>query len=115
MQQADGAAELRLTVGNFPLSARRLLDWSGACLELVNELLWSHPEGQILYVENIPDDFGWKYHAALVLDGLVYDAWHPSFRLPPAEYVRAVFGPGTTWEVMADDDESEENSPNAAH
>lgn len=86
-----------------------LCEWEGWCLELVNELLGSHPTGHILYVENIPDDFGWKYHAALVLDGVVRDAWFPAACLPPAEYVRSVFGPGATWEVMADNNELEES------
>lgn len=39
---------------------------------------------------------------ALVLDGLVYDAWHPDVRLPPAEYVAEVFG-DVEWEIIGDD------------
>jgi hypothetical protein len=76
-----------------------LREFDGQCLEMVNELTISHPAGDILYVENLPLDHVWKYHAALVLDGVVYDAWNPSVRLPPAEYVRAVFGPDATFEI----------------
>ncbi len=95
----------RLSVASFPLASEVLDEWWGACLELVNELLWSHPTGQILYVEDLPEDSDWRYHAALVLDGVVYDAWHPHVQLAPAEYVREVFGPGTTWEIIGDDEE----------
>jgi len=47
------------------------------------------------------------YHAALVLDGIVHDAWHPNVRLPPAEYVERVFGPGVTWELNPGSDEED--------
>jgi hypothetical protein len=83
-----------------------LSEWDGWCLELVNELLIQHPTGSILYVE--PSSGMWKYHAALVLDGLVYDAWHPDVRLPPNEYVEAVFGPGTSWELNPGSNEGQE-------
>lgn len=46
---------------------------------------------------------GWWYHAALVLEGVVYDAWHPDVRLPPEEFVRAVFGENATWEIFGPD------------
>ena len=72
--------------------------WDGFCLELVNDLLHKHPTGQVLYVE--PEFGPWRYHAAMLLDGIVYDAWHPEVRLPPAEYVRSVFGDSATWEVI---------------
>lgn len=65
-----------------------LAPWDGWCLELVDSLLHQHPTGDILYVEPRPGSRmwrRWKYHAALVLDGIVYDAWHPEVRLPPAE------------------------------
>lgn len=81
-------------------SGSALNEWDGWCLELVDHLLHQHPSGQILYVDNLTGH--WKYHAALVLDGLVYDAWHPEARLPPAEYVAAVFG-DVEWEVMSED------------
>lgn len=81
------------------LSIYDLDSYDGACLELVNDLLHVHPDGAILYVENLPHRHRWRYHAALVLDGLVYDAWHPDVRLPPAEYVARVFGPRATWEI----------------
>lgn len=89
-----------LSIADFPLSAAQLHEWRGYCLELVNELLHSHPEGQILYIENLPDGHYWKYHAVLVLNGLVYDAWHPHVRLPPEQYVRTVFDERATWEIM---------------
>lgn len=87
-----------------------LAPWEGWCLELVDSLLHQHPTGDILYVEPNPRTrLGrrWKYHAAMVLDGVVYDAWHPEVRLPPAEYVAKVFGEWATWELNpgADDDE----------
>ena len=94
-----------LSVRDFPLPSEVLDAWWGACLELVNDLLWSHPEGQVLYVEDLPEDSPWRWHAALLLDGLVYDAWHPHVRLSPVEYVREVFGPGTKWEVITDEEE----------
>lgn len=89
-----------LSIADFPLTYWQLVEWEGYCLELVNDLLHSHPEGQILYVDNLPKDHDWLYHAVLVLDGIVYDAWHPEVRLPPAEYVREVFGDGVRWEIM---------------
>lgn len=73
--------------------------YDGWCLELVNELLGEHHNGSVLYVEPQNHD-RWRYHAALVLEGLVYDAWFPTVRLPPAEYVAAVFGPDTPWEII---------------
>lgn len=79
------------------LTGYDLDDYDGMCLELVDDLLHAHPSGSILYVE--PAGGPWRYHAALVLDGLVYDAWHPDVRVAPAEYVRKVFGDGTPWEV----------------
>lgn len=103
----DPKSSARLTVNDFPLSRAQLRKWDGWCLELVNELLHSHPSGDILYVDLEHDPLHrWKYHAAIVLDGLVYDPWHPSARLPPADYVREVFGDGTPWEINpgADDD-----------
>jgi hypothetical protein len=90
---------------HFPSPKVLATEWDGLCLELVNHLLNEHPEGDILYVENLPFDHVWKYHAALVLDGLVYDAWHPDVRLPPTEYVAAVFGSGATWEINPGADE----------
>ncbi len=81
-----------------------LAEWDGNCLELVDGLLHKHPDGHILYVEPVNHP-KWGYHAALVLDGLVYDAWYPTVRLPPAEYVAAVFGPGTPWEIDPGRDE----------
>jgi hypothetical protein len=75
-----------------------LAEWEGWCLELVNELLRTYPDSDILYVD-LMDHPRWTYHAAIVVDGIVHDAWHPDVRLPPAEYVRKVFGcEGATWE-----------------
>lgn len=94
-----------ITIHDFPLPASVLEEWEGVCLELVDALLWNHPEGQLLYVENLPPYFGWRYHAAFVYEGVVYDAWHPDVRLPPAEYVRKVFGPKAKWEIVREGDE----------
>lgn len=95
----------RARAPTFPSTAT----YDGLCLELVNELLHQHPSGRILYVEPLLGDdlLGkWKYHAALLLDGIVYDAWHPLLRLPPAEYVAAVFG-AATWEINPGSDDAE--------
>ncbi len=92
-----------LSISDFPLSDDELDQWDGICLELVNDLLNSHPTGSILYVDNLPDDHHWRYHAALLLDGIVYDAWNPTLRLPLIEYVRHVFGSDAEWEVFSDE------------
>lgn len=76
-----------------------LASYEGFCLELVSDILNAHPDGDVLYVENLPRRHRWRYHAVVVFDGLVYDAWHPDVRLPPAEYVKHVFGPRATWEI----------------
>lgn len=80
--------------------------WEGWCLELVNELLGKHPDGDILYVALRDTHPTWRYHAAIVVDGIVHDAWHPTVRLPPAEYVERVFGRHVeSWELNPGDDE----------
>lgn len=85
-------------------------EWDGWCLELVDDLLHKYPDGDILYIELGDTHPLWTYHAAMVLDGLVYDAWHPNVRLPPAEYVERVFGAGVSWEINpgSEDDDVEE-------
>jgi len=87
-----------MTIAVILPQGEELKKWEGYCLELVNELLHRHPTGQILYIE--PWAGPWKYHTALVLDGLVYDAWYPDVRLPPAEYVEEVFGDVIEWEII---------------
>ena len=74
-------------------------EWDGLCLEWVNEQLHTHEDGAILYVDLEALDHHWRYHAALVLDGLVYDAWNPDVRLAPSEYVAHVFGHAVPWEI----------------
>lgn len=86
-----------LSVADFPLSKAQLREWNGACLDLVNDLMHSHPTGDTLWIDNPTPH--WRFHAALVLDGAVYDAWHPHVRLPPAAYVAAVFGEDVSWEI----------------
>jgi len=88
----------RLSVADFPLSPAELAKWDGWCMELVDELLTSHPNADVLWID-LPFHPTWTYHAVVVLDGIVYDAWHPSVCLPPAEYVREVFGVFATWEI----------------
>lgn len=89
-----------------------LAEYDGFCLELVNDLLSDHPAGSILYVECASSEagrrLGWRYHAALVLDGLVFDAWHPHVRLSPSKYVARVFGNGVEWEIFGGDSEDSE-------
>ena len=98
---------MTLSVDDFLLSRAQLRAWNGACLELVDELLHSHPTGRILYVDHLTGC--WRYHAVLVLNGLVYDAWHPKVRLPPAAYVRAVFGEHDDWEIDPGTDWMDDN------
>lgn len=86
------------TIRSFDLS-----QYDGWCLELVDELLGIFPSGEILWVEPPDGDLcvggtDWKYHVAIVLDGIVYDAWNLDVRLPPKEYVEAVFG-FAKWEM----------------
>jgi hypothetical protein len=100
VREIHAPARRRLSVHDFPLSEAHLAEWEGACLELVNDLLGSHPTGQILCVDHLPHDCRWSYHAALVLEGVVYDAWNPDVRLPPAEYTRQVFGEDAAWELI---------------
>lgn len=82
-----------------------LAEWDGYCLELVNALLRIYPYGDILWVE--PMDGQWTYHAVLVLDGIVHDAWHPGAMLPPEEYVATVFGDNAFWEMNPGKDDVE--------
>lgn len=91
-----------MTAVDLP-TGKDLAEYDGFCVELVDVLLKAHG-GDLLYVEPLDGVFdvgfgSWRYHAALVLDGLVYDAWHPDVRLPPAEYVAHVFGDDVTWEI----------------
>ena len=77
-----------------------LSHWDGACLELVDHILHRFPAGRTLWIDliNHPE---WRYHAVLVLDGIVHDAWHPDVMLPPDEYVRSVFGKhAASWEIV---------------
>src|SRR5215831_16352938 len=46
-------------------------DWEGCCGELANQLLG--PDDHMLYVEC--DTAPWRYHMAMLRDGLVHDAW----------------------------------------
>lgn len=71
--------------------------WENQCMELVDAVLKKHPEADILWVEPIEKGellpgTEWVYHAVPVLDGVVHDAWNADMMLPPAMYVRAVFG-----------------------
>lgn len=84
-------------------NGEELKQWDGQCLELVDSLLHKHPSGSVLYVELAGRPGPWRWHAALVLDGLVHDAWHPAVRCAPAEYVERVFGRGVEWEVISGD------------
>ncbi len=95
-----------LSIHHFPLTREQLEYWDGICIELVNDLLHSHPTGAILYVDNLPIEHEWRYHAALVLDGIVYDAWHPAIKgYSPADYTRIVFGPKAEFTIFDDSDD----------
>lgn len=73
--------------------------WGGLCMEVADQVLHLRPDGAILYVEDLPDWTGWKYHAAAVVDGLVHCPWFPAL-LPPKQYVADVFGPRARWEII---------------
>jgi hypothetical protein len=89
-----------------------LAEYDGFCLDLVDELLHTHPQGMILYVECAHSEAGrrrgWRYHAAMVLDGLVYDAWYPSVRRSPADYVKHVFGDWAWWQLFKNSDSNDD-------
>lgn len=96
----------RLSIRDIPLSREQLDAWDGLCLELVNELLHSHPDGDILYIDLEGDPLHlWRYHAAIVVRGVVHDPWFPDARLPPAEYVERVFGSDVPWEINPGSDD----------
>lgn len=91
---------MTLTVHDFPLSREVLEEWEGLCLELVDELLHSHPEGRVLYIE-LAGHPRWTWHAALLLDGVVYDAWKPFARLGPEDHVKTFYPEAVSWEVIS--------------
>lgn len=72
-------------------------DYDGCCAELTDEVIhWlGEKRVHILYMEETGNRFGpkekWYYHMVPVVDGLVHDAWFPSFILPPDEYVKTAF------------------------
>jgi hypothetical protein len=97
-----------VSIVNLP-TGDALAHFDGYCLELVDHLLHEHPTGKIIYVTpRNGSRIGkrWRYHCALLLDGIVHDAWHPDARLPPAEYVEHVFGKRTKWEINPGSDEA---------
>lgn len=65
-------------------------DYDGLCGELVNDLQKTgNGDDHIIYVEG---DIGWRYHMALLRDGLVHDAWCDAGALPPREWLIEMFG-----------------------
>lgn len=78
-------------------------------MEWVDAQLGEHPDGDILWIDFEPHQHPhWRYHAALVLDGIVYDAWFPNLGLSPKEHVRQVFGSDVLWEINPGQNEDEE-------
>lgn len=74
-------------------------EWEFCCGELADQVLHARPDGQILWVD-LPGHPKWRYHMVAVVDGVVHDAWRPNVMEPPAQYVRRVFGPAATWDLM---------------
>lgn len=107
-----------LTLASRPVvlpSGVELDEWEGCCIDLAGSLQETYG-GDLLYIEGDdlrgPDGTAWKWHAALLRDGVVYDAWFPHLRLPPDDHVLEAFGPeaGARWEINpgAEDDLGEE-------
>ena len=75
--------------------------FDGLCMELVDEALHIWEDADILWVEPVVGDrlLGkWRFHAVVVIAGIVHDAWHPTVLLPPRQYVATVFG-DVKWEL----------------
>lgn len=97
------------------ISNSGLKEWDGICLELVNELNIEF-NGSVLFIRptwadhalSSPDETPWSYHAAMLLDGLVYDPFFPASVLSPHEFVKAVFG-GVAVEITVFSDDGPEN------
>jgi hypothetical protein len=53
-------------------------EFDGACIDFAGEFIDSIQRGRLAYFET-PDNHNWKYHAAVVIDGIVHDLWeeHP--------------------------------------
>lgn len=78
-------------------------DYVGCCGELANVLC--QKDDHILYVEgDAVFVYGWRYHMALLRDGLVHDAWCEGDALPVKEWLIKMFGPDLGVEVSLDGD-----------
>lgn len=92
-------AGMNLALAYLAHSGETLGDYDGFCMELVDQVQqWKGLERGTLWIEDSEGGVltpparqtRWKYHAVLVVDGLVHDAWHPEV-LPVAEYLEQVF------------------------
>jgi len=59
--------------------------WDGACIDFAGELIDSIGKGRLAYF-NTDLNPDWKYHAAVVVDGVVHDLWQDS-PIPLPEYL----------------------------
>lgn len=49
-------------------------EFDGACIDFAGELVDATPGARLAYFGNL-DNKAWKYHAAMVLNGIVHDLW----------------------------------------
>lgn len=73
-------------------------EYEGHCMEYVNDAITAFG-GDILWFEmpwhNVligPNNERWSYHAAPLINGLVYDPWYPKLMLEPVEFAKRAFG-----------------------
>ena len=78
-------------------------EYDGLCIDAADEILgmFERGDGHVLYVEDVSGEsftplfcgtVVWRYHAAAVIDGLVFDPWCPGEPLTVGEYLAAGFG-----------------------
>lgn len=74
-----------------------LEDYDGVCGELAGAMM--QPGDRLLYVEG---DIGWRYHMALLRDGLVHDGWCEAGALTLRKWLVKMFGQHAYVEVSID-------------
>lgn len=81
------------------IKLREECDPYGACMEAADELLHLFDKAQLLYVERADKASfrtpihvnRWWYHAAIILNGKVFDPWMPEKALTLRKYLATVF------------------------